>query len=76
MPPPSMDTLFTLREVNSNPPSPDSSPSAVFPRLVVSPPLISDVCYNGDSGTGKAAKPQNGLDPSPTEEAPGLDSGR
>ncbi|XP_026219948.1 bestrophin-3 [Anabas testudineus] len=75
MPPPSMDTLFTLREVNSNPPSPDSSPSAVFPRLVVSPPLISDV--SGDSSDAcKAAKPQNGLDPSPTEEAPGLESGR
>ncbi|GAA6218762.1 bestrophin-3 isoform X1 [Lates japonicus] len=73
MPPSSMDTLSTLKEVSSNPPSPESSPSAVFPRLVVSPPLFGDVCYNGDSsGNLEAAKPHNGLDPSPTEEALGL----
>ncbi|XP_070785086.1 bestrophin-3-like [Enoplosus armatus] len=74
MPPSAMDTLSTLREVSSNPPSPDSSPSAVFPRLVVSPPLSGDICHNMDSS--EVEKPQNGLDPSPTEEAPGLDTPR
>ncbi|XP_018558336.1 bestrophin-3 isoform X1 [Lates calcarifer] len=73
MPPSSMDTLSTLKEVSSNPPSPESSPSAVFPRLVISPPLFGDVCYNEDSsGNLETAKPHNGLDPSPTEEASGL----
>ncbi|KAM9334713.1 bestrophin-3-like [Symphorus nematophorus] len=77
MPPCTMDTLSTLREVSSNPPSPESSPSAVFPRLIVSPPLTGDVCHNGDSsGNGEAAKPQNGLDPSPTEETQGVDAPR
>ncbi|KAK2859213.1 hypothetical protein Q5P01_003833 [Channa striata] len=74
VPPPSLDTLATLREVNSNPPSPESSPSAVFPQLVISPPLMSDVCYNADFSD--TAKPQNGLDPSPTEEAPGFENPR
>lgn len=73
MPPSSMDTLSILKEVSSNPPSPESSPSAVFPRLVISPPLFGDVCYNEDSsGNLETAKPHNGLDPSPTEEASGL----
>ncbi|XP_078128765.1 bestrophin-3-like [Sander vitreus] len=72
-----MDTLSTLREVSSNPPSPESSPFTVFPRLVISPPLSSDVCHKTDSsGNGEAAKPQYGLDPSPTEEAPVLDTPR
>ncbi|XP_030575788.1 bestrophin-3 [Archocentrus centrarchus] len=66
---PSMDTLSTLREVNSNPPSPESSIS-VFPQLVISPPLCGDVCYNVDPCT----KPQNGLDPFPTNEAPSLET--
>ena len=71
--PPTMDTLSTLREVSSNPPSPESSPSAVFPQLVISPPLSGEVHHNGDSvGDVVAAKPHNGVDPSPTEEAPGL----
>ncbi|XP_040006273.1 bestrophin-3-like isoform X1 [Xiphias gladius] len=75
MHPPSMDTLSTLREVSSNPPSPESSSSAVFPQLVVSPPLFGDVRDNRDSsGHVEAAKAQNGLDPSPTEEAPGLET--
>ncbi|XP_040885994.1 bestrophin-3-like isoform X2 [Toxotes jaculatrix] len=77
MPPTSMDTLSTLREVSSNPPSPESSVSSVFPRLVISPPLFGDVHLNGDScGNVEAAKPQNGLDPSPSEEAPGLETPR
>ncbi|KAI3366878.1 hypothetical protein L3Q82_009242 [Scortum barcoo] len=77
MPSPAMDTLSTLREVSSNPPSPENSPSAVFPRLVVSPPLTGDVCHNmNSSGNGETAKPQNGLDPSPTEEVSGKDSPR
>ncbi|KAK1906870.1 Bestrophin-3 [Dissostichus eleginoides] len=68
LPSPNMDTLSTLREVSSNPPSPESSPSAVFPRLVVSPP------FSGDAGPNfEASKPHNGLDPSPSEEAPGLE---
>ncbi|XP_049893207.1 bestrophin-3-like [Epinephelus moara] len=72
---PAIDTLSTLREVSSNPPSPERSPSIVFPRLVVSPPLSGDVCHNMDSsGNSDAAKHQNGLDPSPTEEAPGFDT--
>ncbi|XP_070847895.1 bestrophin-3-like [Chaetodon trifascialis] len=77
MPPSTMDTLSTLREVSSNPPSPESSPSAVFPRLVVSPPLTGNICHNMDSpSNGEAAKPPNGLDPSPTEETWGLDTPR
>ncbi|KAG8005462.1 Bestrophin-3 [Nibea albiflora] len=77
MHPTAMDTLSTLREVSSNPPSPESSPSAVFPRFVVSPPLSGDACQDMDaSGNGEAAKPQNGVDPSPTEETQGLDSRR
>ncbi|XP_035535911.1 bestrophin-3-like [Morone saxatilis] len=77
MPPSAMDTLSTLREVSSNPPSPESSPSSVFPRLVVSPPLSGDVCHTMDSsGNGEAAKLQNGLDPSPTEETLSLDTQR
>ncbi|XP_045896305.1 bestrophin-3-like [Micropterus dolomieu] len=76
-PPSAMDTLSTLREVSSNPPSPESLHSAVFPRLVVSPPLSSDVCHKMDSfGNSEAAKPQNGLDLSPTEEALGSDTPR
>ena len=77
MPPPVMDSLSTRKEVSSNPPSPETSPSAVFPQLVVSPPLSSDVCHNVDSsGDGEAAKPHNGLDMSPTEELPTLDTPR
>ncbi|XP_054862781.1 bestrophin-3 isoform X3 [Amphiprion ocellaris] len=72
LPPPSMDTLSTLREVSSNPPSPESSPSTVFPQLVISPPLFGDVSHNADS----LDKPQNGLDHSTIEEGPGLDTPR
>ncbi|XP_022604807.1 bestrophin-3 [Seriola dumerili] len=76
LPPSSMDTLSTLREVSSNPPSPESSPSAVFPRLIVSPPFC-DVRHNGDSsGNAEVEKPQNGLDHSPTEDAAGLETPR
>ncbi|XP_047430720.1 bestrophin-3-like [Mugil cephalus] len=70
MPPSSVDTLSTLREVSSNPPSSESSP--VFPRLVISPPLFGDVCHSLDS----CCKPQNGFDLSPTEEAPGSETPR
>ncbi|XP_033932899.1 bestrophin-3-like [Pseudochaenichthys georgianus] len=71
LPSPNTDTLSTLREVSSNPPSPESPPSAVFPRLVVSPP------FSGDAGPNfEALKPHNGLDPSPSEEAPGLETPR
>ncbi|XP_037317382.2 bestrophin-3-like [Pungitius pungitius] len=66
-----LDTLSTLREVGSNPPSPESPPSNVFPRLFVSPPLSIDVYL---SGNGRAEKPPNGGDSSPPEEA--LDSSR
>ncbi|KAA8580456.1 hypothetical protein FQN60_005991 [Etheostoma spectabile] len=77
LPPTAIDTLSTLREVSSDSTSPESSPFTVFPRLVISPPLSSDVCHKTDSsGNGEAAKPHNGLDPSPTEEAPGLDTPR
>ncbi|XP_038161107.1 bestrophin-3-like [Cyprinodon tularosa] len=70
VPPSSLDTLSTLREVNSNPPSPESSSSVVFPRLVVSPPLFSNAAHNGDS----FGKHQNGLDHSPTEEPPSMET--
>ncbi|TWW64422.1 Bestrophin-3 Vitelliform macular dystrophy 2-like protein 3 [Takifugu flavidus] len=59
-----METLSTLNEVSSNPPSPEASLSGAFPRLVVSPPLG---CLNM-SEPGQGAKPPNGLHPSPTEE--------
>lgn len=72
VPPSSLDTLSTLREVNSNPPSPESSSSVVFPRLVVSPPLFSNAAHNGDS----FGKHQNGLDHSPTEEPPSMETTR
>ncbi|KAM7367390.1 hypothetical protein PAMP_015295 [Pampus punctatissimus] len=73
MPPPILDSLSILKEVSSHPPSPETSPSAVFPQLVISPPLFDDVCHNVDcSGDSLAAKRHNGLNPSPTEEAPGL----
>ncbi|XP_034382418.1 bestrophin-3-like [Cyclopterus lumpus] len=72
-----LDTLSTLREVSINPPSPESPPSTVFPRLVVSPPLSGDICHNVDSsGNGEAATTQNGLDSSPSEEALGLGHSR
>ncbi|KAM4569751.1 bestrophin-3-like isoform 2-T2 [Odontesthes bonariensis] len=64
MPPTSMDTLSTLREVSSNPPSPESSSSIVFPQLVVSPPLFGETRDNEDS----FGKQQNGLNHSPTGE--------
>ncbi|XP_072234011.1 bestrophin-3-like [Leuresthes tenuis] len=64
MPPTSVDTLSTLREVSSNPPSPESSSSIVFPQLVVSPPLFGDTTDNEDS----SGKQQNGLNHSPTGE--------
>lgn len=59
-----METLSTLNEVSSNPPSPETSPSTAFPQLVVSPPLT---CLN-KSEPVEGAKPQNGLHTSPTEE--------
>ncbi|XP_017295854.1 bestrophin-3 [Kryptolebias marmoratus] len=61
VPPQSMDTLSTLREVNSDPPSPESTSSVVFPQLVVSPPLFGNAC-----------KHLNDLNHSPTEETPSL----
>ncbi|XP_020514874.1 bestrophin-3 [Labrus bergylta] len=77
VPPSAMDTLSTVREVSSNPPSPEGSLSADFPRLVISPPLTRGVCHNMESPhNGEAAKPQNGLDPSSAEEIPGLDTTR
>ncbi|MEQ2219350.1 Bestrophin-3, partial [Xenoophorus captivus] len=72
IPPSSLDTLSTLREVNSNPPSPESSSSVVFPRLVVSPPLFSDACHNGES----FGKNQNSQDHSPTDELPNMETTR
>ncbi|XP_041637270.1 bestrophin-3-like [Cheilinus undulatus] len=77
MPPSTKDTLSTVKEVSSNPPSTEGSPSAVFPRFVVSPPLTGGTRHIVDpSGNGEAAKPQNGLDPSSTEEIPGLETTR
>ncbi|KAK5849422.1 hypothetical protein PBY51_009066 [Eleginops maclovinus] len=77
LPSPNMDTLSTLREVSSNPPSPESPPSAVFPRLVVSPPFSGDALKNRESSANfEEAKPPNGLDPSPSEEAPSNDNPR
>ncbi|XP_013855860.1 bestrophin-3, partial [Austrofundulus limnaeus] len=67
-PPQSMDTLSTLREVNSDPPSPESESSLVFPQLVVSPPLFAHACNNN----GSVNKP-NGFNLSPTEEVPSLE---
>lgn len=66
MAPVAMDTLSTLREVSSNPPSPESLPSAVFPRLVISPPPPAASSVNGE-----AVKGQNGVEASPSEEAAG-----
>lgn len=60
-----METLSTLNEVSSNPPSPETSPEAAFPRLVVSPPLSCP----GESEPGEGAKHPNGLHPSPNEES-------
>ncbi|CAG5926642.1 unnamed protein product [Menidia menidia] len=57
IPPTSLDTLSTLREVSSNPPSPESSSSIVFPQLVVSPPLSAQADSLG--------KHQNGLNQEP-----------
>ncbi|XP_037552045.1 bestrophin-3 [Nematolebias whitei] len=70
IPPQSMDTLSTLREVSSDPPSPESMSSVVFPQLVISPPLYGDACNNNDS----FRKHQNGFNRSPTEEAPSLET--
>ncbi|XP_030005495.1 bestrophin-3-like isoform X2 [Sphaeramia orbicularis] len=75
MPHLTMDTLSTLREVSSNPPSPDTPLSAVFPQLVISPPLFTDHKVDSDS-IGEVTKPQNGLDHSPTEDVPGLETPR
>ncbi|XP_029969881.1 bestrophin-3-like [Salarias fasciatus] len=76
VPPSSMDTLSTLKEVSSNLPSPEDSPSLVFPRFVVSPPLTADARRNADP----SGKHLNGLDPActptPTDEAPGLETPR
>ena len=72
MPPTSMDTLSTLREVSSNPPSPESSSSIVFPQLVVSPPLFGDTRDNEES----FGKQQNGLSHSPTWEPSILEARR
>ncbi|KAF6738437.1 Bestrophin-3 [Oryzias melastigma] len=66
IPPPSMDTLSTLREVSSNPASPESSSSITFPRLVVSPPLLGD-----EESVGKH---QNGFGSSPPEDTPSLET--
>ncbi|KAM9328418.1 bestrophin-3-like [Pholidichthys leucotaenia] len=70
--PPSMDTLSTLREVSSDPPSPESASFAVFPQLVISPPLFSDMSPNANS----CDKPKNGFNPSYTEEASNLEASR
>ncbi|XP_071770403.1 bestrophin-3-like [Centroberyx gerrardi] len=87
-PPSSLDTLATLREVSSTPPSPDTplppsrSPSAELPQVIVSPPLSG---FRGDVDffVGDAPKPQNSLEasrwpgpqvaPPPAEETPGWD---
>ncbi|XP_053271365.1 bestrophin-3 isoform X2 [Pleuronectes platessa] len=75
-PPPPMDTLSTLREVNSSPASPEISPSAVFPLLLISPPVF-DVWNKMDSSAdAEVVNVHNGLDPSSTEESPGLEHPR
>lgn len=61
-----LEQLSTLNEVSSNPPSPDTSPSTAFPRLVVSPPLT---CPN-PSEPGGGAKPLNGLGASSSQAPP------
>uniref|UniRef100_A0A8C7WZK0 Bestrophin homolog n=1 Tax=Oryzias sinensis TaxID=183150 RepID=A0A8C7WZK0_9TELE len=63
-----MDTLSTLREVSSNPASPGSSSSIIFPRLVVSPPLL------GDTNEESVGKHQNGFGSSPPGDAPSLET--
>ncbi|KAM9846100.1 LOW QUALITY PROTEIN: bestrophin-3-like [Aulostomus maculatus] len=73
-PPPVMDSLSTLREVSSNPPSPKISPPTFFPQLVISPPLLCD--HNLDSSCVDTAKELNGLDPLPAEVLTGLDNPR
>ncbi|CAF90002.1 unnamed protein product [Tetraodon nigroviridis] len=55
-PPSTLETLSTLKEVSSNPPSPESSPSAAFPRLVLSPP---PTCPDA-AAPGGGARPLNG----------------
>ncbi|XP_060924632.1 bestrophin-3-like [Limanda limanda] len=74
--PPPMDTLSTLREVNSSPASPEVSPSAVFPRLLISPPVFDVWNKTDSSANAEEANVHNGLDPSSTEEAPGLENPR
>ncbi|XP_016889790.1 bestrophin-3 isoform X2 [Cynoglossus semilaevis] len=78
IPSPTIDTLSTLREVSSNPPSPEQSPFDVFPQVVVSPPLFSDACHKGPFfDSDGLSKPYNGLGHSPiTEKIPGLKTPR
>ncbi|XP_075900249.1 bestrophin-3-like isoform X2 [Nelusetta ayraudi] len=66
-----LDTLSTLREVSSSPPSPDGSSSLLFPQLVVSPPPLST-----PPGDGAPVRPQNGRCPSPSEEPQGHSTSR
>ncbi|XP_072309998.1 bestrophin-3-like [Eucyclogobius newberryi] len=60
-----MDTLSTVREVNTTLPPPESTHSGFFPRLVVSPPAFCEA--------GAAMTQFNGFDVSPTEDIPGLE---
>lgn len=74
---PAMDTLSTVREVNTNPPSPESPHSGGFPRLVVSPPLFCEADLNvSGSIIGVAIKPYNSFDSSTAEEIPSLETPR
>ncbi|KAJ0012687.1 hypothetical protein NQD34_017021 [Periophthalmus magnuspinnatus] len=71
---PVMDTLSTVREVNTTPPSPECTHSGIFPRLVVSPPLFCEAALNvSPSVIGAAMTPYNGFDVSSTEDVPGLE---
>ncbi|KAJ0057046.1 hypothetical protein NL108_000895, partial [Boleophthalmus pectinirostris] len=71
---PVMDTLSTVREVNTTPPSPECTHSGVFPRLVVSPPLFCEAALNvSPSVIGAAMTSYNGFDVSSSEDVPGLE---
>ncbi|KAG7496335.1 bestrophin-3 isoform X1 [Solea senegalensis] len=76
-PPAPVDTLSTLKEVSSNPPSPEHSPGEVFPQLAVSPLFLNNVCHSGDCSDGvEVTKIQNGLDHLLTQEAPSVETPR
>ncbi|XP_062238838.1 bestrophin-3-like [Platichthys flesus] len=63
-PPPPMDTLTTLREVNSS------------PFLLISQPVFEVWNKMDSSVDAEVVNVHNGLDPSSTEEAPGLEHPR